>query len=118
MTVLLKLGWESKLSAIKPRIYPLNNKAWQVVNDTFDEMYKQGRLEYTTDPTLFSFLVFVIYKTDLHSKRNGRAVIDIRKFNELVLRDSYPLPLQSELLAGVQECSNLAIFDAALFLHQ
>lgn len=44
MTVLLKPGWKSKVSAIKPQIYPLANKAWYVVDDTFDKMHKQGRL--------------------------------------------------------------------------
>ena len=93
MTVSLKAGWESKVSAIKPRIYPLGNKVRRVVNDIFDRMYKQGHLDYTIDPTLFSFPVFVIYKTDSHGKRKGRAVIDIRKLNDLVLPDFYPLPL-------------------------
>ncbi len=118
MTVPLKPSWESKVSAIKPRIYPLGNEARRVVNDTFDKMHKQGRLEYTTDSTPFSFPVFVIYKTDLHGKRKGRAVVDIRKLNKLVLPDSYPLPLQSEIIAGVQECSNLAVLDATSFFYQ
>lgn len=64
MTVPLKLGWKSKVSAIKPRIYSLGNEARHVVDNTFDEIYKPGRLQYTTNQTLFSFLVFVIYKTD------------------------------------------------------
>ena len=93
MTVPLKPGWESKVSAIKSRIYPLGNEARRVVDNTFDEMHKQGRLEYTTDPTPFSFPVFVIYKTDSNGKRKGRAVVDIRKLNDLVLPDFYPLPL-------------------------
>lgn len=101
MTMLLKPGWESMVSAIKPRIYPLGNEARWVINETFDKMHKQGRLEYTTDLIPFSFSVFVIYKTDLHSKRKGYAVIDIRKLNKFILPDSYPLPLQSEIIAGV-----------------
>ncbi len=81
-------------------------------------MHKQGRLEYTTDPTPFSFPVFVIYKTDSHSKRKGRTVIDIRKLNDLVLPDSYPLPLQSEIIANVQGCTNLAVLNTASFFYQ
>ena len=118
MTVPLKLGWESKVSLMKPRIYPLDNKAGQVVDDTFDEMHRQGRLEYTTDPTPFSFLVFVIYKTDSHGRRKGRAVVHMRKLNNLVLPDSYPLPLQSEIIVNVQKCTNLAVLNAASFFYR
>ena len=118
MTVPLKPSWESKVSSIKPRIYPLGNEARQVVDDTFDEMHRQGCLEYTTDPIPFSFPVFVIYKTDSHGRRKSRAVIDIRKLNDLVLSDSYPLSLQSEIIANVQECTNLAVLDAAFFFYQ
>lgn len=80
-------------------------------------MHKQGRLEYTTDPTPFSFPVFVVYKTDSHGKRKSRAIVDIRKLNKLVLPDSYPLPLQSEIIASVQGCSNLTILDIASFFY-
>ncbi len=93
MTVPLKLGWELKVSAIKPRIYPLGNEACCIIDDTFDKMHKQGRLQYTTEPTPFNFPVFVIYKTDHQGRRKGRVVVDIRKLNKLVLPDSYPLPL-------------------------
>lgn len=58
-------------------------------------------MEYTTDPTPFSFPVFVIYKTDSYGKRKDHAVVDIQKFNNLVLPDSYPLLLQSEIIANV-----------------
>ena len=67
----------------------------------FDKMHKQGRLEYTTDLIPFSFPVFIIWKTDLHDKRKGRAVVDIQKLNNLVLPDSYPLRLQLEIIANV-----------------
>lgn len=101
MTVPLKPGWESKVSAIKPKVYLLGNEVRRVVDNTFDEMYRQGRLKYTTDPTPFSFPVFVVYKTDSRGKRKSRAVVDIQKRNDLVLPDSYPLPLQSEIIANV-----------------
>lgn len=62
--------------------------------------------------------MFVIYKTDFHGKRKGRAVVDIRKLNNLVLPDSYPLPLQSKIIANVQGYTNLAVLDAASFFYQ
>lgn len=58
------LRWESKVSEIKLKVYPLGNEAWCVIDNIFEEIHMQGRLKYTTDPTPFSFLVFVIYKTN------------------------------------------------------
>ena len=118
MTVSLKPGWELKVSTIKPRIYPLGNETRRVVDDTFDEMYKQGRLQYTTDPTPFSFPVFIVFKTDHQGRRKGQAVVDICRLNELVLPDFYPLSLQSEIIANVQDCTNLAVLDAVSSLYQ
>ena len=78
MKVPLKPGWEAKVSAIKPRIYPLGNEARQLVNETFDEMHCLGRLKFTFEHTLFSFPVFVVWKLDAEGKRKGRAVVDIQ----------------------------------------
>lgn len=36
----------------------------------------------------------------------------------MVLSDSYFLPLQSEIIADVQGCTNLAILDVASFFYQ
>lgn len=80
-------------------------------------MHKQGRLEYTIDPNSFTFPVFVICKTDSHSKRKGRAVVDIQKLNNLILPDIYPLSLPSEIIANVKEYTNLVVFDAASFFY-
>ena len=81
-------------------------------------MHKQSRLQYTTDPTPFSFPVFVVFKSDHQGKRKGRAVVDIHRLNKLVLLDSYPLPLQSKIIANVQGCTNLAVLDVASFFYQ
>ena len=118
MKVSLKPGWEAKVSAIKPRIYPLGNKARQLVDETFDEMHRLGRLKFTTGHTLFSFPVFVVWKLDADGRRKSRAVVNIQKLNDMVLSDSYPLPLQSEIIANVQACTNLAVLDAASFFYQ
>ena len=39
MKVHLKPGWESKVFAIKPRVYPLGNDSCHVVDKTFDKMH-------------------------------------------------------------------------------
>lgn len=97
----LKPSWKSKVLFIKSRVYPLDNNARCLVDNTFDEMHKQGHLQFTTDLTLFSFPVFIIWKTDVQGKKKSRAVVDICKLNEWVLSDSYFLLLQSEIIANI-----------------
>lgn len=117
MKVPLKSGWEAKVSAIKPRIYPLGNETCQLVDEMFDKMYRLGRLKFTSEHTPFSFPVFVVWKLDAEGKKKSRAVVDIQKLNEIILPDSYPLPLQSEIIANVWEYTNLAVLDATSFFY-
>ena len=118
MKVYLKPGWEAKVLAIKPRVYPLGINSKRLVDETFDELQRLGRLKYTTSHTPFSFFVFIIWKTAANGEKKGRAVVDIRKLNDLVIPNAYPLPLQSEIIANVQGYTNLAVLDAASFLYQ
>ena len=101
MKVHLKPGWESKVAAIKPRVYPLKNDSRRVVDETFDEMHRQGRLQFTADTIPFSFPVFIVWKPDGNAQKKGRVVFEIRKLNEMGLPDTYLLPLQSEIIAHV-----------------
>lgn len=118
MTVLLRDDWQSRVSTIRPRVYPLGNESKKLVDDTFDELQRQGCLVYTQTHTPFSFPVFVIWKPGPDGSKKGCAVVDIRKLNDLVVPDLYPLPLQSEIIANVQGCTHLAILDAASFFYQ
>lgn len=114
----LKSGWEAKVSAIKPRVYLPRNKACQRVDNTFDKMHCLGRLKFTFKHIPFCFLVFVIWKLDAEGKKKSRIVVDIPKLNDMVLPDSYPLALQSQIIANVPGCTNLAVLDAASFFYQ
>ena len=101
MIVPLKPGWETKVSAINPRVYPLGNETCQLVDKTFDEIHCLGRFKFTSEHTPFSFLIFVVWKLDAKGKRKGKAVVNIQKLNNMVLPDSYSLSLQSDIIANV-----------------
>lgn len=45
-------------------------------------MQRFGRLKYTSLYTLFSFLVFVVWKTAANGEKKGQVVVDIRKLND------------------------------------
>lgn len=119
MKVQLRHDWQNRLpNANKAKIYPLGLRDREVVDKTFDEMQKQGRLEYTTQATPFSYPVFVVWKTLLDGSKKGRAVVDIRGLNDLIVPDVYPVPLQSEVIARLLGCTHIAVMDAMSFFYQ
>lgn len=117
MKVHLKLGWETKVLVIKPRVYFLGIEAKRLVDKTFDKMQHLGRLKYTTSHTSFSFSVFIVYKTNAKRERKRYIVVNIQKLNNLVIPDFYSLFLQSNIIVSIQECTNLAVLDIASFFY-
>ena len=75
-------------------------------------------MKFTSDPTPFSFPVFVVWKSNSEGKKKSCTVVDIHKLNDQVLPDPYSLPLQSEIITNVQRCTNLAVLDAASFFYR
>ena len=119
MKLSLRDDWQSRLPKTnRAKIYPLGIKDRAVVDETFDDLQRQGRLEYTTKPTPFSYPVFVVWKTLPNGKRKGRAVVDIRGLNDLIVPDVYPVPLQSDIIAKLIGCTHLSILDAMSFFYQ
>lgn len=115
-----KSDWEENVSArgkARAKIYPLGNKDREVVDETFDKLQSQGRLEYTKNRTPFGYPVFVIWKTT-NGERKGRAVVNIRGLNDLTLPNAYPLPLQADVITSIRNCPFITVIDAASFIYQ
>ena len=119
MKLSLRDDWQSRLpSSKRAKVYPLGLADKAVVDKTFDALHDQGRLEYTKQPTPFSYPVFVVWKTLPNGDRKGRAVVDIRGLNNLIVPDVYPVPLQSDIIAKLLGCTHLAVLDAVSFFYQ
>lgn len=116
--ILLKSGWKSRVASIKPRVYPLGNNSKRLIDKTFDKMQCFGRFKFIDSHMSFSFLVFVVQKTISNGERKSCTVVDIKKLNKLVILDTYLLPLQSEIIANVQKCTNLTVLNVASFFYQ
>lgn len=116
--VYLKPRWETKISNIKPKVYPLGIKAKCLINETFDKIQHLGHLKYTTSHIPFSFPMFVVYKTNIKGEKKRHPIVNIHKLNDLVVLDIYSLPLQSDIIASVQGYTNLAILDIISFFYQ
>ena len=65
------------------RVYPLSNKAKEIINKIFDKLYNQGRIDQTNKAIPFSYPIFVVWTTKANSTRKGRVVIDIRGLNAI-----------------------------------
>lgn len=117
MTVQLRDDWQDKLST-KVKVYPLGIKDRAVVDKVFDELHKQGRLEWTKNATPFSFPVFVVWRSVPDGERKGRPVVDIRGLNDLVVPDAYAVPLQSDIISRLIGCGYLSALDASSFFYQ
>lgn len=82
---------------VKPdphKVYPLGTQDRALVDETFDKLHDQGRMEWTTKPTPFTYPVFVVWKTigkpGSPPQRKGRVIVDIRGLT----RALYPIATQ------------------------
>lgn len=122
MTINLIPDWQSKYKAGQARVYTAGSEDRKVIDKTFDELHKQGRLHWTNTSTPFSFPCFVIWKNitkeDGSCDKKGRVVIDIRALNHITLPDAYPIPTQADIIAAVAGCNFISTIDCASFFYQ
>ena len=117
MRIPLRADWESKITG-RPKVYPLGIKDRLIMDEVFDKLQAQGRLEFTKQPTPFCFPVFVVHKVLPNGSDHGRPVVDIRKLNQVSTRDAYPLPPQSDIIGLISGCLYVTCVDGASFFYQ
>ena len=117
MRIPLRSDWEDKAPKTA-RVYPLGNEAKRIIDEIFDKLHDQGRMDWTNEATPFSYPVFVVWTTKADGTRKGRAVVDIRGLNAISQIDIYPLPLQTELISAVKGCNYISVVDCASFFYQ
>ena len=110
-------NWESHYKPGQARVYPVGPKDRGIIDQTFDKLHQQGRLEWTKSHTPFSFPCFVVWKNTMEGPK-GRVVIDIRALNKITVPDAYPIPVQSEILALLFGCPYISTVDCASFFYQ
>jgi hypothetical protein len=120
MQIPLVEGWEKKRP--KPKVYPLSTEDQKLVDETFDKLHSQNRMEWAKEHTPSGYPVFVAYRNvhrpDGSTIIKGRVVVDLRGLNKIVEQDVYPLPLQEEIIAMVAGCAYVTVVDAVSFFYQ
>lgn len=117
MRIPLKENSETR-SPTKTAVYPLGARDRDLVDQTFDELHRKGRLQWTTQGTPWSYPCFVVWKTGPDGIKKGRVVVDVRRLNSMTIPDVYPLPLQSDIIAAVRDCPYISVIDCAGFFYQ
>ena len=104
-----------KMKTIK--VYLLKPVDPKIVDDIFDKLHAQKRMEFTTQSTFHGYPFFVVWRT-IRKKRKRRVVINIRGFNKITVTDFYLMPLQSDIIFAITGYQYISMFDAAGFFHQ
>ena len=100
------------------RVYPVGQKDKEVIDEAFDKLHDQGKMTWSTQPTPFSYPVFVVWRNMPDGSRKGRVVVDIRGLNKIAESDTYPLPRQEDITAAVAGFRYISVVDAVGWFHQ
>lgn len=123
MSVPLSSDWNSTTAPrIVQKVYPLGERDKIVVDEEFNKLHQQGKMQWATEPTPFGFPVFVVWRTingpDGQPARKHRVVTDIRGLNKLTTTDAHPIPAQSDIMAQLRGCGNISLMDGLAFFLQ
>ena len=106
--------WRENKNGKSLSFKPIDRK---IVNDIFDRLHVQRRMEFIIQPTLHKYPVFIFRRT-IRSERKKRVVINIRGFNKITVANFYFMPLQSKIISAIIGCQYTSIFDIPDFFHQ
>lgn len=115
MKVPLIDGWQN--AKLDRNRYPVSRKDEGLIDEWFGQLQEQGRMEYTNDISPFALPVFVVWRS-VHAVEKGRAVVDLRPLNKWAVPDSYPLPLQSDVVDAMRGKQWITVVDATKFFFQ
>ena len=115
MSITLKL--DARIDATK--IYSLEFLDREFVDQEFNKLHDQDRMQFITQFTFFEWFVFVIWRTiEKIDEKKERVVMNIRDLNKIIVTNFYSLSLQFDITSLVFECNYIIVVDVADFFHQ
>ena len=122
MQIPLREDWQTCGAKLAHQVYPIGTKERELIDQQFDTLAKDGKLEFCKDPTPFAFPVFVAWRTmyspDGTPIRKGRVVVDIRGLNKACLSDTYPMPNQGDIIQMVSGKGYISLLDMRTSFYQ
>jgi len=88
------------------------------VNRTFDELQQQNCIIWTAKKTLFSYSVFVIWKTLKSNEQKEWVIMNIRNLNAITIFNIYLLLLQTDITAIIKNVIYISVVNCASFFYQ
>lgn len=101
--MVINLKPEAKLESRGP--YRVSDKDKEVIDQTFDRMHKEGKMDWGIGGPV-GWPVFVVW-----NKGSGRVVVDIRGLNQSSWSDSYPLSRQEDIIACARRMDWITTLD-------
>ena len=101
--------------------YSQTEASKKVIDEIFDKLHAQGRMEFSTRHTPTAYPVFVVWTdkvVDGKVTRKGRVVVDLRTLNNITEPDLYPVQQQEDMLMRISGKKYLSAMDAASFFYQ
>jgi hypothetical protein len=96
------------------RQYPVPQHRRAMISERVDEWARKGWIEKAPDGNPWSFPLLAVDKKDADGNKTAtRVCIDLRKLNESLEPDNYPLPLINETLRTHAGHAYFGSFDAA-----
>ena len=60
MDIPLVEDWRERYKPGLARVYPVGKSDKDLIDETFDKLHATGRMEWTTEPTPFTFPYFIL----------------------------------------------------------
>ena len=117
MEIPLVNNWMELYKPGQACVYPVGQKDCEVIDQAFDKLHEQGRMEWTTQVTPFTYPCFVVRKNLADRRKKGRVVVDIRSLNKITLPDTYPVPSRSDILSAVSGTSHITTVNCCSFFY-
>ena len=116
----INLKSDAKISVAK--VYSLKFKEKTLIDQKFDKLHAQKRMQYFFQSIDHEYFVFVTWRTMLKSNQNSvkkdRIIVDIRVFNKITKTDTYFMSLQSDIISTIAKCEFIFTVNATVFFHQ
>ena len=104
------------------RVYSIELKEKEIIDQKFDKLHAQKRMQYFSYSIAHDYSVFITWKIILKSKqisiKKKRVIVDIRTLNKIIETDIYSMSLQSDITSSIVDCDFISIVDATIFFHQ
>ena len=104
------------------KVYSLSFQNRKFVDEKFDRLHKQKKLNWTNEATSYAYFCFVVWKTinilGKSLERKNKVIIDIKNLNKISMFDAYLITQQSNVMSAVLDCSYISVMNCVSFFHQ